>query len=188
MPSIFEVKINILDSPATPVTTEQIKDPIFLIYQFFTHPNVNRHKEIQLALKMNVQNPFISKIYLLNERIYTKAELGLVSPKIKQIVLGKRLTFKSFFDFIQGDNLKGYCITCNADIFLDSSNAVLFRISKPFCAETAVEIATTSGMASPKACGQAITITVTILSKAYTNGKPKASQTANVPKPITKAM
>lgn len=127
MPSILEVKINILDSPATPVTTEQTKDPIFLIYQFFTHPNVNRHKEIQLALKMNVQNPFISKIYLLNERIYTKAELGLVSPKIKQIVLGKRLTFKSFFDFIQGDNLKGYCITCNADIFLDHTVANLYK-------------------------------------------------------------
>ena len=76
---------------------------------------------------MNVQNPLVSKIYLLNERIYTKDELGLESKKIKQIVLGKRLTFKNVFDFIQGDNLKGYCVTCNADIFLDGSLENLYK-------------------------------------------------------------
>ena len=119
MPSIFDIKINILDSPTTQITSERIEDPIFLIYQFFVHKDTNRHKELQLALRMNVQNPLIAKIYLLNERIYTKEELGLESKKIKQIALGKRLTFKNVFDFIQGDHLNGYCITCNADIFLD---------------------------------------------------------------------
>ena len=63
----------------------------------------------------------------MNERIYTKDELGLESKKIKQIVLGKRLTFKNVFDFIQGDNLKGYCVTCNADIFLDGSLENLYK-------------------------------------------------------------
>ena len=127
MPSIFDIKINILDSPATQATTEVHIDPIYLIYQFFVHKDVDRHKELQLALKMNVQNPLVSKIYLLNERIYTKDELGLESKKIKQIVLGKRLTFKNVFDFIQGDNLKGYCVTCNADIFLDGSLENLYK-------------------------------------------------------------
>ena len=125
--SIISIKINILDSAATPLSTEQIKDDIFLIYQFFVHKDVNRHKELQMALKMNVQNPLITKIYLLNECIYTKEELGLESAKIKQIVLGKRLTFKNVFDFIQGDNLKGYCITCNADIFLDHTVGNLYK-------------------------------------------------------------
>jgi len=126
MPNIRNIKINILDSPATQAQDPHI-DPIYLIYQFFVHKDVNRHKELQLALKMNVQNPLISKIYLLNERIYTKDELGLESKKIKQIVLGKRLTFKNVFDFIQGDNLNGYCVTCNADIFLDGSLENLYK-------------------------------------------------------------
>ena len=127
MPDILSKKINILASPATQATTNPHIDPIYLIYQFFVHKDVSRHGELQLALKMNVQNPLVSKIYLLNERIYTKDELGLESKKIKQIVLGKRLTFKNVFDFIQGDNLKGYCVTCNADIFLDGSLENLYK-------------------------------------------------------------
>ena len=49
-------------------------------------------------------------------------------------------------------------------------------------------MATTKGIARPNACGQAITITVTIRSNAYTNGNPRINQTANVPKPMAKAM
>ena len=60
MPDILSIKINILDSVATPLSTEQIKDKIFLINQFFVHKDVNRHKELQMALKMNVQNPLIT--------------------------------------------------------------------------------------------------------------------------------
>ena len=119
MPTILSKKIHILHSPATEQTKEKIKDTIFLIYQFFVHKNPNRHRELQMALRFNVANPLIAKIYLLNERIYTEKELGIASSKIKQMVLGKRLTFKNVFDFIHGDNLQGYCITCNADIFLD---------------------------------------------------------------------
>ncbi len=51
-------------------------------------------------------------------------------------------------------------------IFLACSNAFLFLMSKPFFAESAVETAITRGTASPRACGQAITITVTVLDKA----------------------
>jgi len=63
MPNIRDVKINILDSPATQATTEAHIYPIYMIYQFFVHKDVNRHREIQIALKMNVQNQLISKIY-----------------------------------------------------------------------------------------------------------------------------
>ena len=60
MPSILDIKINILDSPATQTTQGPHIDPIYLIYQFFVHKDVNRHKELQLALQMNVQNPLHS--------------------------------------------------------------------------------------------------------------------------------
>ncbi len=46
------------------------------------------------------------------------------------------------------------------------SKAVLLRISSPFCALMAVERATTSGVARPSACGQAMTITVAIRAMA----------------------
>ena len=47
---------------------------------------------------------------------------------------------------------------------LEFSKAVRFLISNPFCADKVVDFATTNGTAKPKACGQQITITVTILS------------------------
>ena len=62
MPSILEVKINILDSPATPVTTEQTKDPIFLIYQLvsvFTLPNTPTTP----APKKSKTNPNCANMY-----------------------------------------------------------------------------------------------------------------------------
>ena len=39
------------------------------------------------------------------------------------------------------------------------SNAVRFLMSKPLVAETVVDIATTNGIATPNAWGQAVTIT-----------------------------
>src|SRR5690625_7704916 len=67
------------------------------------------------------------------------------------------------------------------------SKAVLLRMSKPFCAEMDVEMATTKGTAKPKACGQEITITVTILSNANTKGNPNSNQTTNVMTPPPRA-
>lgn len=70
-----------------------------------------------------------------------------------------------------------------AVIFRDSSKAVRFRMSSPFCAEMAVEIATTSGIATPSAWGQAVTITVTIRSMANDGSLPTANQTMSVSTP-----
>ena len=46
------------------------------------------------------------------------------------------------------------------------SSAIRFLISTPARAARSVEIAMTSGMARPRACGQAITSTVTVRSTA----------------------
>jgi hypothetical protein len=57
-----------------------------------------------------------------------------------------------------------------ASTSLTISNAFLSLIRMPFLAVMEVESAITSGIASPRACGQAITRTVTDLSKAGTVG------------------
>src|SRR5690625_1492431 len=73
-------------------------------------------------------------------------------------------------------------------IFRDASKAVLFRINRPFLAETLVDIAATNGTANPSACGQEITITVTIRSIAKAIVSPNANHVKNVPKPNTNAI
>ena len=95
--------------------------PIYLIYQFFIHKHTQRRKEIQDVLKKNIDNPLIHSIFLLNEKIYTEQELGITHEKIKQIDIGRRLLVSDIFNFIEKENLNGYIITCNADIFFNNT-------------------------------------------------------------------
>jgi hypothetical protein len=96
-------------------------DKINLIYQFFIHKNKKRNKELKKVLKFNVDNKFIDKIYLLNEKIYSSEELGLTSDKIEQININSRLKFKDIFNFINNNKIVGYNVIVNADIFLDET-------------------------------------------------------------------
>ena len=86
-----EPDIKIMNSERI-IEYKTIDDPIYLFYQFFVHPNEDRHNEIKYCLLKNVQNEFVDKIYLLNERIYSDKELGVSSDKIIQVVIHKRLT------------------------------------------------------------------------------------------------
>jgi hypothetical protein len=102
---------------------ENGKEEIYLIYQFFLPATEKRVKEIQETLSRNVANKHISKIYLMNERIYTDEELGLSIPtdKIVQEVINRRMIFRDVFTFVEKYDLNGYIITANADIFFDDS-------------------------------------------------------------------
>jgi len=98
-----------------------------LFQQYFISPDEERQNEIKYVLKRNVENPYIHFIYLLNERIYSTEELGLSNcdnnllTKIKQVDIGKRMEYKDFFDYIEKDNIQGYCILSNSDIFFDET-------------------------------------------------------------------
>jgi hypothetical protein len=112
-----EADIKIMNSERI-IEYKTIKDPIFLFYQFFIHPNEDRYNEIKYCLLKNVQNEFVDKIYLLNERIYSDKELGVSSDKIIQIVIHKRLTYYDAFHFIS-KHIHGFCCLLNADIWFD---------------------------------------------------------------------
>ena len=102
-------------------TTNEYKDKVNLCYQFYIDQKTERQKEIRECLSKNVLNPYIDKIYLLNERFYSSEELGIESKKITQIVLNKRLTYKDIFDAVDEQKIKGYILCGNADIFFDAS-------------------------------------------------------------------
>lgn len=114
-------------SPCTTSLKTTNKDSITLIYQFFIHSDKKRNEEIKQCLKFNVENKHIDKIILLNEKKYTEGELGVKHKKIKQVNINKRLTYKDVFNCVQGDNLKGYIIFCNADIFFDDTLKKIFN-------------------------------------------------------------
>ena len=111
----------LIRSKQTPRKEKRDTDKIYLIYQYFIPDNDIRKKELQSCLRLNVNNPHIDTIYLLNEKEFSKDELGIENDKIKQIITGNRLKFKKVFEFVKEEQLQGYIVTNNADIFYDNT-------------------------------------------------------------------
>lgn len=113
---------NIYLSRSTDINkTKEEPDNINLFQQFYINKIDERQNEIRKTLLYNCNNNLINNIYLLNERIYSDEELGVKSDKIKQIVIDKRMTYKDVFTFVENNNIDGYIIISNSDIFFDKS-------------------------------------------------------------------
>ena len=105
---------------------------IYLIYQYFTPKIKQRIDEMQYCMKKNLQNTSFKKIFLLNERKYTREELGLtqythdiIDARVEQVVLGSRLKFKDVYDFVEKKKLMGFVVVINSDIFFDDTIKIL---------------------------------------------------------------
>jgi hypothetical protein len=103
-------------SPVT-VVGETTSDPITVFTQFYIPADPERYNEIKFCLAQNVKNHVIGCVVLLNERLYTAAELGVSSEKVVQVVIGRRLLFSDFFERMR----EGYNVLANADIFFDTT-------------------------------------------------------------------
>ena len=114
-------------SDSTNIQETENVDNINIFCQFFIHSNKERQDEILKCLKFNVENKYITNIYLLNERIYSEEELDVSSNKIVQVDVKNRLKFKDVFDYINDNNIQGYNVIINSDIFFDETIKGLFK-------------------------------------------------------------
>ena len=96
------------------VGLHQTPEPLWLIQQYYIHPNSKRANEIKLCLEKNIENPLIDKIILLNEKKLTLPK----SDKIQQVILGHRMRYRDVFEHIL--TLPTNIITAfsNSDIYL----------------------------------------------------------------------
>jgi hypothetical protein len=96
----------------------EIPEPLWLIQQYFKPSSREREREINHCLKNNMANPFIDKIILLNEDTYKLPK----SDKLKQVVIGKRLTYWILLEYIQKNVPEGTLVAfANSDIYLDET-------------------------------------------------------------------
>ena len=91
---------------------------MILITQLYNNNKI-RFAELMFALKKNIENKFIEKIILLNEKILN---LDISNNKIQQVNIKKRLTYKIAFDYAR-DNLEKnkIIILSNSDIWFDNT-------------------------------------------------------------------
>jgi len=102
------------------------EDNIYLITQYFIPLNENRRNEIRTCLKKNIELNIFKKIFLINEKKYTKDEMGLTDNEmsiIQQIIFdkGERMKFMHCLGVIKKLNINSYFVIANSDIFFDDS-------------------------------------------------------------------
>jgi hypothetical protein len=110
-----------LISPKSVRLPDKNTDEIHLFLQFYVDANPERQFEIVKCLHKNIQNPYITKIHLLNERIYKNKEIGCTSKKLIQTNIGCRLKYSDIFQYVADNNIRGYIVISNSDILFDST-------------------------------------------------------------------
>ena len=99
-------------------------DNIYLFNQYYIDKDETRLKETRLCLKLNISLRNFTNIYLLNEKIYTREELDLHENEmsnITQVNIEKRLMYSDVLKFVKDNDLNGYIVIANSDIFFDKS-------------------------------------------------------------------
>jgi hypothetical protein len=108
-----------------PSTTEPKK--LWLIQQYYEPEQSRRAKEINFCLQKNIENPYIDKILLLNEKNFSSRLPD--SDKIEQIILGHRLrysdVFRTIYETVPTNTLVAFA---NSDIYFDDSIKTLWSI------------------------------------------------------------
>ena len=103
----------------------QTPEPLWLIQQYYVHPNSKRAKEINTCLEKNIENPLIDKIILLNEKKYTLPN----SDKIQQVVIGHRMKYRDVFEHINTLPEDILVVFSNSDIYLTETFRNLWTIN-----------------------------------------------------------
>jgi hypothetical protein len=99
------------------VDLHQTPEPLWLIQQYYVHPNSKRASELKHCLEKNIENPLIDRIILLNEKKLTLPK----SDKIQQVILGRRMRYRDVFEHILKIPTNIITVFSNSDIYLTDS-------------------------------------------------------------------
>lgn len=105
--------------------TSAVPECLVLITQLYTTPKARRQRELLKCYTMNVQNPLIDQILLLNE---TDMSTLPPSEKVQQITINKRLTYKDVIETIQTFEDDTIVVFGNADMYLTDSWRALWAV------------------------------------------------------------
>lgn len=103
----------------------------WVITQYFRHPQKKRAAEIKECLRRNALCEEVDRVVLLTEGDYSADWKNMAeSKKITQVIIGKRLTYAHFLQFVKDEvPLNVFCILCNADIYMGPSLRNLWKMN-----------------------------------------------------------
>jgi len=121
--ALERMKITVLEKGARP-------PGLWLIQQFYKPEKAVRRREINRCLVENLACPYIDRIYLLNEDDFFDQYPEDPVGKIKQRVIGNRLTYanvlKAIKDDVPADTIVMFS---NSDIFLEKTVRLLWSVN-----------------------------------------------------------
>ena len=100
--------------------------PVVLITQFYAPADAALSRDVTEALEINLRNPAISEVLLLTERYFDFSALPF-AHKVRQRVIGARLTFADAFRSANSAYRNWHVIIANADICFDETLAIVTR-------------------------------------------------------------
>jgi hypothetical protein len=102
-------------------------EALWLLQQYYIPTNTKRAKELKHCLEVNLKNPFLDKILLLNE---TDLQSVLPKhPKLNQQVIGHRLQYADIVQTIQTQVPEDVLVAfANSDIYLDHTWRQLWSV------------------------------------------------------------
>ena len=121
--SVLPYWLTIKDAYSLEVLPIQEPETLTLIQQYYEPANAKRSKEIKQCLEMNLLNPCIDKVILLNEKRYSLPK----SSKVTEVILGHRLKYSDVIKYIK-EHGQGLIVFSNSDIYLDISWNQLWSI------------------------------------------------------------
>jgi len=99
---------------------------IHLYTTFYNDKNLERQEELVTCINNNIENHYIATFTVFNEA----DSIPIKSPKLREIIIKKRPTYKDFIEFINAhtteDNIN---IIANTDIYFDKNIEVLKHIN-----------------------------------------------------------
>ena len=108
--------------------------PLVLIQNYYHPSDAQRREEIDYCVVKNCENPLLDQLILITET--DKIELPIKNSKIVTYNLGKRMSFKNVYDYIQKNiNLGTICAYGNSDMYLGNMRLLFhMNLSKTFLA------------------------------------------------------
>lgn len=91
---------------------------INVFFPYYQCGDSERQKEIDLCIKQNLANPFISKLVVM---VDDGSDIPFESNKLVRVDLESRPTYRKWVELTSDMGLKGVSILCNSDIYFDNS-------------------------------------------------------------------
>jgi hypothetical protein len=104
-----------LQADRTAWVSQPGKKTIHLFTTYYTASSSKRQEELDKCLRRNVDNPYITRVYLLSE-----CEAPFTHPKLEVLPTGGRITMRTAVEFANL-NAGELNIVCNSDIYMDNT-------------------------------------------------------------------